>query len=66
MAKDKKDNYEKIKSAGLLQTSDYSKKCQATESHLLIFDRDLTRGWKESAFNDSGEGDGVNIRIWGF
>lgn len=58
--------YEKIKSEGLKQTVDYAKKCQATESHLLIFDRDMTLGWKNKAFDDSGECDGVSVRIWGF
>jgi len=61
-----KDNYDGVKEKALIQTAEYARKVNATESHLLIFDRDETRGWKQTAFDDEGSSDGINIRIWGF
>ncbi len=61
-----KDNYDTIKLKGLEQTAEYASTCNATESHLLIFDRDETRGWKTTPFNDTGEFNNITVQIWGF
>lgn len=58
-------DYEKIKELALKQTAEYTIACDAQESHILIFDRDESRGWREKVFIDHGEFDGVKIKIWG-
>jgi hypothetical protein len=44
----------KTRSEGLKQTAKYMDTSQATEGHLLIFDRDLTKSWK-TRFHQSQE-----------
>jgi hypothetical protein len=61
----KKDAYESIKAKALEQTADYADKCNATESHIIIFDRCGKTDWKEKVFTDSGEYNGRKIKIWG-
>ncbi len=61
----KKDNYDSIKKKALIQTAEYAKKSNATESHILIFDRDEKMDWREKVFLDSGEYDGLKMKIWG-
>ncbi|MBN1968676.1 MAG: AAA-like domain-containing protein [Candidatus Delongbacteria bacterium] len=60
-----KDQYDTIKAKALEQTSDYAIKCNATESHILIFDRDEKMDWREKVFIDSGEFNGMKMKIWG-
>ncbi|QEP44078.1 ATP-binding protein [Ectothiorhodospiraceae bacterium BW-2] len=42
---------EKIVEEGIAQTLDYSDKCGAEESHLVIFDRDATTSWEEKIWH---------------
>jgi hypothetical protein len=60
-----KDNYKSVKDKALEQTAEYAVKCDATESHLLIFDRDEKMDWREKVFTDSGEFNDIKIKIWG-
>ena len=60
-----RDTYEKVKTAALQQTAAYALRCDATESHVIIFDRCGKTDWKDQVFTDSGEYDGVPIKIWG-
>lgn len=60
-----KDGYETIKQKALMQTAEYADKCKATESHILIFDRDEKLNWREKVFTDSGEHDNIKMKIWG-
>ena len=60
-----KDAYESIKAKALEQTADYADKSNATESHIIIFDRCGKTDWKEKVFTDSGEFKGCKIKIWG-
>ena len=51
---------------GLPQTSEYADRCGADEAHLLLFDRDPDRSWKERIFHESGhEHEGRAIEVWG-
>jgi len=34
----------------LEQTAEYAKKCDATESHIVVFDRDEKSDWREKVF----------------
>lgn len=61
----KKDKYETIKEKALLQTAEYAKKLDATESHILIFDRDEKTDWRDKVFTDKGENSGIKMKIWG-
>ncbi len=60
-----KDSYESIKAKALEQTAMYADKCNATESHILVFDRCAKTDWKEKIFTDTGEYNGHDIKIWG-
>ena len=60
-----RDTYEAVKTAALEQTAAYSVRCDATESHIVVFDRCGKTDWKERVFVDSGEFDGVSMTIWG-
>ena len=42
-----RDTYEKIKAAALEQTADYADSCDATEAHVIIFDRIGKTNWKD-------------------
>ena len=57
--------FEKLKNDALEQTADYADKCNATESHIIIFDRRENVDWQEKIFTDAGECDGYKIKIWG-
>jgi len=57
--------YESIKTDALKQTAAYSVRCDATESHIIVFDRCGKTNWKEQIFTDCGEHDGVSMKIWG-
>ena len=60
-----RDSYDAVKSAALKQTAAYASRCDATESHIIVFDRCGKTDWKEQVFTDSGECDGVSMKIWG-
>ena len=60
-----KDSYKTIKAKALEQTADYVDKCNATESHIIIFDRCGKTDWKDKVFTDTGESNGCQIKIWG-
>ncbi len=57
-------SYDKVKAQALEQTATYALACGAEEAHILIFDRDKTRGWRQHVFDDEGEHAGVRMRIW--
>ena len=59
------EKYKSVKELALKQTMEYSDKCNGTEEHIIIFDRDETRGWREKVFTDSGTYKGKKIKIWG-
>ena len=54
-----------IKKDALIQTAEYADKCNATESHLLIFDRRENIDWKDKIFTETKEENGYKIKIWG-
>ncbi len=57
---------EKVIEKALAQTADYADRCGADEAHLLIFDRDPKRKWKERIFHESGRKfEGRAIEVWG-
>lgn len=58
-------SYATVKAQALAQTAAYVLACNAEEAHILIFDRDETRGWRDKVFDDEGEHGGVRMRIWG-
>ncbi len=60
-----KQNYDKIKTLALKQTSEYAVTCGADESHIFIFDRDEHLGWREKVFTDQGDYNGISMKIWG-
>jgi hypothetical protein len=60
-----RDSYERIKSEALEQTAAYADRCDATEAHIIIFDRCGKTDWKEKVCTDSGEVNGYRIKIWG-
>jgi hypothetical protein len=60
-----KDSYETLKAKALEQTAAYAELCDATEAHIIIFDRCGKSGWKDKVFTDSGEFGGYHIKIWG-
>jgi hypothetical protein len=62
----KKDSFETVRQLGLEQTAGYAKTCGVTEAHLLIFDREGTRGWKEKPLTETARHEGVEIAVWGF
>jgi hypothetical protein len=59
-----RDSYAAVKAAALEQTAAYAALCDATEAHVVVFDRRGTVGWDERVFTDSGESGGVKIKIW--
>ena len=60
-----RDTYKAIKPLALEQTASYADKCDATESHIVIFDRCGKTDWKDRVFTDAGEVNGYPIKIWG-
>ncbi len=70
----KKQNTEKafikLQKEGLEQTAKYADKCNATESHLIIFDRRENIDWKDKIFTETVEASGnsplkYKIKVWG-
>jgi hypothetical protein len=61
----KKDNLESIKAKALEQTAEYSKMCNASENHILIFDRDKTTDWREKIFTEKVDYEGMAFTLWG-
>ncbi len=58
----------KVKEDGLVQTAEYADKCNATESHLIIFDRRENIPWDEKIWNNEEKstcGHPHKIKIWG-
>ena len=49
---------------GLAQTAEYIDRCTGTEGHLVIFDREK-RLWKDKAFQQQEEVNGMTMYIWG-
>ena len=47
-----RDTYEKVKNIALEQTTNYADICDATESHIIIFDRFGKTDWKEKCFTE--------------
>jgi hypothetical protein len=60
-----RDTYDKIKADALQQTAAYADRCNADETHIVIFDRAGKTGWKEKVFTETCEHDGRQIKIWG-
>ena len=60
-----KKSYKTVKMKALEQTANYSDTFNATENHILIFDRDEKMNWREKVFIDFGEFNGVKCKIWG-
>ena len=50
---------------GLEQTAGYMARCGAVAGHLVIFDRNAKRPWKEKIYRKETEMDGPPITIWG-
>ena len=61
----KKDKLETLKQTAIAQTAEYSKRCNGTENHILIFDRDETTDWHEKVFKETVQHDGMTFKIWG-
>ena len=51
--------------AGVEQTTAYMDTCGAQEGHLVIFDRDPDRPWKQKIFRREERGAGPRITVWG-
>ena len=54
-----------VLSKGLEQTADYGDKSDATEMHLVIFDRDPARSWDEKIYHEKKTVRGKTITVWG-
>ncbi|OQY00858.1 MAG: hypothetical protein B6I26_06185 [Desulfobacteraceae bacterium 4572_130] len=50
---------------GLKQTFEYMDKCLTNEGHLIIFDKDPQKTWKEKIFKLKKEYNGKKIMVWG-
>lgn len=59
------DSYESTKATALEQTAAYAERCDATEAHIVIFDRCGKTNWKEQVFTDDAEHNNRPIKIWG-
>jgi hypothetical protein len=57
--------YQKLLADGLEQTAGYADKCDAKESHLIIFDRRSDIPWDDKISNKHHEFKGRNITVWG-
>jgi len=60
-----RDTYDVLKQKALEQTAAYAQRCDATESHIIVFDRTGKTSWKEQVFTDSGTCNDIPIKIWG-
>ena len=56
---------ERTVAEGVRQTRAYADRCGAEAGHLIVFDRDPERSWKEKIFRRAPSGDGVPITVWG-
>jgi hypothetical protein len=61
----KKDNLESVKAKALEQTAEYSRMCDASENHILIFDRDRTTDWREKVYTEKVDYGGMTFTLWG-
>jgi hypothetical protein len=59
------DSYESIKAKALEQTCEYSKRCNGTENHIVIFDRDEKTDWRQKIFKETAVYNGMEFTIWG-
>ena len=50
---------------GLAQTAGYMDRCGAESGHLVIFDRDPSKGWDERIFHRLESVGGPDIHVWG-
>jgi hypothetical protein len=58
--------YDKLIADALEQTADYADSCDATETHVLVFDRTgEKKEWKKRLFTETREFRGRKIKIWG-
>lgn len=55
----------KAKDEGVLQTAEYMDIANATEGHLVIFDRDLEKRWDEKIYHEQKLIGSKTIEIWG-
>jgi hypothetical protein len=55
----------KAREEGLLQTAEYMDISNATEGHLVIFDRDLEKSWEKKIYHQQEQVEGKTIDIWG-
>ena len=60
-----RDGLEAVVRLGLEQTAAYMDRCEATEGHLVIFDRDSNRTWEEKIFHRSPVAEATPIHVWG-
>ncbi len=60
-----KTNLSTVKKDGLVQTAEYADKCDATESHLIIFDRRENIDWANKIYSEKSKQNGYKIKIWG-
>ena len=54
-----------VKEKGLIQTAEYADICNATESHLIIFDRRENIDWTDKIFTEIHEQGEYKINVWG-
>ena len=57
--------FEQLKSEGLKQTSEYADICNASESHLIIFDRRTNIPCEKKIYEEQAEYNTQKIKIWG-
>ena len=50
---------------GIRQTLAYMDRCAAVSGHLVVFDRNEGRSWKERIFRREEQADGRSITVWG-
>ena len=50
---------------GLEQTATYAATCGADESHLILFDRNGSKGWDERIWERTENWNGTTIQVWG-
>jgi hypothetical protein len=56
---------EKTIEEGLEQTWEYMDRCNTTDGHLVIFDRDESKAWEDKIFRRGGQYRGQTIKVWG-
>jgi hypothetical protein len=57
--------YQKLLADGLEQTAEYADKCNAENSHLIVFDRRADIPWEDKISKQLREFNGRNITVWG-